>query len=96
MTWFAIIYKSDEFVAKLCVLNTFILCDLDMNKPNLGNSNRSALVQDTFFSPEQNTKLLKLSYYFYFVCLFLKTLQCVIALTNEVLLYLNVYQEKKS
>ena len=39
-------FKSDEFVAKLCILNKFILSDFDMNKSNLGNGNRSALVQD--------------------------------------------------
>ena len=56
------------------------------NLPTGGRSNA------TFFSPEQNANLLKWSIYCYNVCLFLKRLQCVIALTNEALLYPNAYQ----
>ena len=41
------IFKSDDIVAKLCILNISILSDFDMNKSNLGNSNRSALGKDT-------------------------------------------------
>ena len=56
---------------------------------NLSTGGRS---NATFFSPEQNANLLKWSNYRYYVCLFLKRLQCVIALTNEALLYPNAYQ----
>ena len=57
---------------------------------NLSTGGRS---NATFFSPEQNANSHKWSYYFYYVCLFIKKrLQCVIALTNEALLYPNAYQ----